>query len=117
MGLDEMMSTETAFVAAATAAVLSPKTRDVIRKGAVYGVAGALKVGDVVAGAARGAVRGVRSGDGATSDAAAAASSRTTKSTATSREPAATPASRRRRPATPPPPGRPARVPNDEQLG
>jgi hypothetical protein len=73
VGLDDFMSTETAFVAAATAAVLSPKTRDTLRKGAVYGVAGALKAGDVVAGAARGAVRGVRGDETAASDTAAAA--------------------------------------------
>jgi hypothetical protein len=74
VGLDDLISTETAFVAAATAAVFSPKTRDTLRKGAVYGVAGALKAGDVVAGAARGAVRGVRGDDAAASEAAAAAS-------------------------------------------
>jgi hypothetical protein len=60
LGLDDLMSRETAFVAAATAAVFSPRTRETLRRGAVLGVAGALKVGDVVAGAARGATRGVR---------------------------------------------------------
>jgi hypothetical protein len=60
LGLDDLMSTESAFVAAATAAVFSPRTRETLRRGAVLGVAGALKVGDVVAGAARGASRGVR---------------------------------------------------------
>ncbi|HWC86394.1 MAG TPA: hypothetical protein VG388_07640 [Solirubrobacteraceae bacterium] len=60
MGLDDLVSTESAVVAAATAAVFSPRTRDTLRRGAVLGVAGALKVGDVVAGAARGAVRGLR---------------------------------------------------------
>jgi hypothetical protein len=54
------MSRESAFVAAATAAVFSPRTRETLRRGAVLGVAGALKVGDVVVGAARGATRGVR---------------------------------------------------------
>ncbi len=61
MGLDDVFSTESAFVAAATAAVFSPRTRETMRRGAVLGVAGALKAGDVVAGAARGAARGVRS--------------------------------------------------------
>jgi hypothetical protein len=60
LGLDDLMSTESAVVAAATAAVFSPRTRETLRRGAVLGVAGALKVGDVVAGAARGATRGVR---------------------------------------------------------
>ncbi|HWE09553.1 MAG TPA: hypothetical protein VG325_09365 [Solirubrobacteraceae bacterium] len=77
MGLDDMVSTESAFVAAATAAVLSPRTRGTIRKGAVYGIAGALKVGDVVAGAARGVVHGVRGEEAAVSDAGAAASAGT----------------------------------------
>lgn len=60
MGLDDLLSSETAFVAAATAAVFSPRTRETIRRGAVLGVAGVLKAGDVVAGAAQGAVRGVK---------------------------------------------------------
>ena len=60
MGLDDMFNRESAFVAAATAAVFSPRTRETVRRGAVLGVAGALRAGDVVAGAARGVVRGVR---------------------------------------------------------
>jgi hypothetical protein len=70
VGLDDLMSTETAFVAAATAAVMSPRTRDGMRKGAVVGLAGVLKAGDVVAGAARGAVRGVRGQETDASDGA-----------------------------------------------
>lgn len=99
MGLDDVFSTESAFVAAATAAVFSPKTRETVRKGAVYGVAGALKVGDVVSGAARGVVNGVRGeqaeANGAPSTAAASStparrtssrtSGRTNRSTGTSR--------------------------------
>jgi len=60
MGIEDLASSESAVVAAATATVLSPRVRETLRRGAVYGVAGALKVGDVVAGAARGAARGVR---------------------------------------------------------
>ena len=63
MGLEELISKESAVVATATAAVLSPRTRETLRRGAVLGVAGALKAGDVLAGAARGATRGVRGGD------------------------------------------------------
>jgi hypothetical protein len=58
--MDDLISTESAVVAAATAAVFSPKTRDTIRRGAVLGVAGMLKATDVVSGAARGVVRGVK---------------------------------------------------------
>lgn len=65
VGIDDLFSTESAVVAAATAAVFSPRTRETLRKGAVLGVAGALKVGDVVTGAARGAVRGIQGGEGA----------------------------------------------------
>lgn len=60
MGLDDVVSTESAFVAAATAAVFSPRTRETLRRGAVLGVAGALRAGDVLVGAARGVSRGVR---------------------------------------------------------
>lgn len=62
MALDDLVSTESAVVAAATAAVFSPRTRGLMRQGAVLGVAGALKVGDVVTGAAQGVARGVRGG-------------------------------------------------------
>lgn len=61
MGVDDLVSTESAVVAAATAAVFSPRTRETLRRGAVLGVAGALKAGDVLAGAARGAARGMKS--------------------------------------------------------
>jgi hypothetical protein len=47
---------------AATAAVVSPRARSLLRRGAVYGLAGALKAGDFVFGAARGAVRGAAAG-------------------------------------------------------
>src|SRR5918992_2205375 len=53
---------------AATATVLSPRAREVARKGAVYGLAGVLKAGDVaystVRGAARGAQQSVSGQDG-----------------------------------------------------
>jgi len=60
VGLDDVMSTESAIVAAATAAVLSPRTRETVRRGAVYGVAGVLKAADAVTDVAAGVVRGVR---------------------------------------------------------
>lgn len=60
MGLDDVVSKQSAFVAAATAAVFSPKTRETVRRGAVYGLAGVLRAGDVIGGAARGVARGVR---------------------------------------------------------
>ena len=75
VGLDDLMSTESAFVAAATAAIFSPRTRETVRRGAVIGVAGALRAGDVVAGAARGVARGVRGESPAASSNGARASS------------------------------------------
>lgn len=71
MGVDDLFSTESAVVAAATAAVCSPRTRETMRRGVVLGVAGAMKVGDVVAGAARGASRGIRGQERAEAPAAA----------------------------------------------
>jgi hypothetical protein len=59
MAAEDFMESEVALAAAATAALLSPRVRDVVRKGAVYGVAGVLTVGRVVAGVGRGAVEGV----------------------------------------------------------
>jgi hypothetical protein len=56
------MDTETGVAVAAAAAIVSPRARNLLRRGAVYGLAGALKAGDVVYGAARGAVRGAADG-------------------------------------------------------
>jgi hypothetical protein len=84
LGLDDLVSTESAFVAAATAAVFSPRTRETLRRGAVLGVAGAMKVGDVVAGAARGASRGVR-GQETTPTAAPTGNGRSTRRASNSR--------------------------------
>lgn len=70
-----LLDTEVGVAVAATAAVLSPRTRGAMRKGAAYGLAGALKAGDVVVSTTRGAVRGAREGiggDGAESPAPAA---------------------------------------------
>jgi hypothetical protein len=58
MGLIEE---EVVAAVAATAVAVSPRARKVARKGAVYGIAAALKAGDVVASAARGVARGARS--------------------------------------------------------
>jgi len=51
-----------------TAAVLSPPGRRLLRRGAIYGIAGALIARDAIAGLGRGVTRGFR-------DAASAASS------------------------------------------
>lgn len=60
MGLDDYVNPEAGLMTAATAAAVSPRARELLRRGAVYGLAGAMRAGDVVAAAARGAVRGAR---------------------------------------------------------
>jgi hypothetical protein len=54
MALDDFMEPEVAVAVGVTAAVMSPGVRKVLRRGAVYGLAGALMLGDKLAGAARG---------------------------------------------------------------
>ncbi|MDX6688357.1 MAG: hypothetical protein QOF26_1985 [Baekduia sp.] len=53
MGVEDYMESPVAMAVAATAVVLSPRVRGVLRKGAVYGVAGAMKAADAVGSAAR----------------------------------------------------------------
>ena len=60
MALDDYVSSEVAVAVAATAAVLSPRARRLMRRGAVYGLAGALMAGDAVSAFARGVTRGVQ---------------------------------------------------------
>lgn len=57
-----LMEREVAMAVAATAAAMSPRAREAVRKGAVYGLAGMLKAGDVVVGTAKGAARGAQEG-------------------------------------------------------
>lgn len=72
-------------ILAATTVALSPRVRRVARQGAVYGLAGALKAGDVVMSTARGAVRGAQAGVSG-EDGASAPTARPTQTDAT-REP------------------------------
>src|SRR5919107_2661988 len=77
MDLEDFVESEVAVAVAATAAVLSPRVRGVLRSGAVYGLAGALIAGDAVASVARGAGRGAQqaaaSAGGVAQEAASAA--------------------------------------------
>jgi hypothetical protein len=68
MAVDDFVESEVAVAVAATAAVLSPPVRRVLRRGAVYGVAGALVAGDAIASFARGAARGVQQAASTASD-------------------------------------------------
>jgi hypothetical protein len=62
MGVEDFIEAEVGLAVAATAALFSPRARNVMRRGAVYGLAGALKAGDAVGSAARGVARGARGG-------------------------------------------------------
>lgn len=48
MDLEDFVEPEIAVTAAVVAAIFSPRARNVMRKGLVYGMAGALTVGDMV---------------------------------------------------------------------
>jgi uncharacterized protein (DUF1786 family) len=60
MALEDYLESEVVVAVAATAAILSPQARKVLRRGAVYGVAGVLMAGDAVSSAVRSATPGVQ---------------------------------------------------------
>jgi hypothetical protein len=60
MALEDFLDSEVAVAVAATAALTSPRVRGVLRRGAVYGVAGLLTAGDMISSFARGAARGAQ---------------------------------------------------------
>ncbi len=60
MALEDYLESEVVVAVAATAAVLSPRVRRVLRRGAVYGLAGVLMAGDAVSSAARNVAPGVQ---------------------------------------------------------
>jgi nucleoside phosphorylase len=86
-----LIEREVGVAIAATAATLSPRVRRVARQGAVYGLAGALKVGDVAAATARGIAQGAQEVGSAKEPQPAAAPSRASarKSSARTRQAAA----------------------------
>jgi hypothetical protein len=60
MALEDYLESEVVVAVAATAALLSPRARKVLRRGAVYGVAGVLMAGDTVSSVVRSAAPGVQ---------------------------------------------------------
>jgi hypothetical protein len=54
MALDDFLDSEVGIAVAATAIVMSPRVRGFLRRGAVYGLAGAMRAGDVLSNAAQG---------------------------------------------------------------
>ena len=53
MAAEDYLDAHVAVAVAATAAILSPRVRTVLRRGAVYGVTGVLMAGDAISGLAR----------------------------------------------------------------
>jgi hypothetical protein len=60
MALEDYMEPEVGVAVALTAAIASPGVRNVLRRGAVYGLAGILMAGDAVSTLAQGVKRGVQ---------------------------------------------------------
>lgn len=61
MAIEDYLEPEVGVAVAITAALASPKMRGYLRRGAVYGLAGVLKMGDAVSAAAGGVKRGMQS--------------------------------------------------------
>lgn len=62
MAFDDFAEPEVAATAVVTAAIFSPKARKLLRKGTVYGLAGALIVGDTVSSFSKSVVHGFQKG-------------------------------------------------------
>ena len=60
MDIEDFASSEIAVAVAATAAILSPRVRQTVRKGLIFGLAGVMMAGDAVASFARGVSRGAQ---------------------------------------------------------
>ncbi len=60
VALEDFIEPEVGWAVALTAAVASPGVRKVLRKGAVYGLAGILMAGDAASALAQGVKRGVQ---------------------------------------------------------
>lgn len=60
MDLDDYVQPEVAVTAVVAAAIFSPRTRRLIRRGAVYGLGGALMAGDAIKSFSRSIGRGLQ---------------------------------------------------------
>jgi hypothetical protein len=67
MDFEDLLEPEVAVGAAIGAALFSPRVRGLLRKGAVYGLAGALLAGDAAVAAAKGLGEGLRQASAAAS--------------------------------------------------
>ncbi|HLZ20825.1 MAG TPA: hypothetical protein VKQ30_01705 [Ktedonobacterales bacterium] len=61
MDFEDLLEPEVAAAAAITAVVASPQVRNVLRRGAVYGLAGLLMAGDAISSFSKGVGRGIQS--------------------------------------------------------
>jgi hypothetical protein len=82
MALEDFFDSEVGIAVAATALVLSPRVRNLLRQGAVYGLAGVLKATDSVTSAAHGVATEVQQ---TAAQGAAAAQETATQAKATAR--------------------------------
>jgi hypothetical protein len=57
-----LLEKEAGVAAVAVAAAVSPRVRGALRQGAVYGLAGVMRAGDIVVSTAKGAARGAQAG-------------------------------------------------------
>lgn len=80
MALDDYFETEVGVAVAVTAALFSPRVRKVLRRGAVYGVAGALMAGDAIAAFAKGVGQGAQHAAASATQAATATAQSAAKS-------------------------------------
>ena len=82
MALEDFADPEVGLAIAATALLASPKARNFLRQGAVFGLAALIRAGDAMGNAARGAASGVQQ---VASDGAQAVQQTTTEARTTPR--------------------------------
>jgi hypothetical protein len=76
MEFDEFVEPQVAVAVAATAALLSPRVRRVLRRGTVYGLAGGMLAVDAISSFGRGVAAGVHDTASSAADAAQGATDR-----------------------------------------
>lgn len=81
MALEDYLEPEVAVAAAVTAAICSPKARNWLRRGLVYGTAGVLIAGDALAGLARNVSQGIQQAGAAAAKASQSAADQAQTST------------------------------------
>jgi len=95
MALEDFLEPEVAVTAVVAAAVFSPRARRLIRRGAVYGMAGALIAGDAIASFARNVGQGIQEA-GASAATAARSATDQAKATASTTEASAASAAQKK---------------------